>query len=540
MKKFVYFLFSLIFIANYSYSQGEVEALKYSRGELYGTARSMAMGNAFGALGGDIAGVSINPAGIAVYRSSEVVGTLGFQQNTFKIGTIDKSVNDFNSHNIGFVGYFPLRNDVMPMINFGFTYNKQKSFNNQYSAAGRDRSASWTDFITHRFGGVEVSLLGNNNGQNPFYVTNGAPWMPILAYQSFMILPTYSNNQQTGYQSILSEEDKVTNFVDANFVDVKETGYIENYEITMGTTIKNKLNLGITLNVADMSTSHASTYTEEFPSGNNEGFDIENRLHTKGAGFGVTLGVIYRPVNSLRLGLAYHSPVWYSMSDTYSAKMSYKIDSYLPKLSPQNQTEYKQIKERVVNTGVSTWDYAFQSPDKWVASIAGVFGSSLIVSLDYELTNYNGMKFSELNKKNNNLYQATNNYIENDLKPSSSVRAGLEYRITQQLSGRLGYAWLQNPYNDVFKNEQGDAMVAGTIPHYRMEGDTNYITGGVGYRLNRNFYIDMAVVYKTQKDELYPFPNILNKERTTKVVDASPYEMNNSTISGLLTLGYKF
>ncbi|MDO5664161.1 MAG: hypothetical protein Q4G63_02745 [Bacteroidia bacterium] len=136
MKKFVYFLFSLIFIANYSYSQGEVEALKYSRGELYGTARSMAMGNAFGALGGDIAGVSINPAGIAVYRSSEVVGTLGFQQNTFKIGTIDKSVNDFNSHNIGFVGYFPLRNDVMPMINFGFTYNKQKSFNNQYSAAG--------------------------------------------------------------------------------------------------------------------------------------------------------------------------------------------------------------------------------------------------------------------------------------------------------------------------------------------------------------------------------------------------------------------
>ena len=49
MKKFAYFLFSLVFIANYSYSQGEVEALKYSRNELYGTARSMAMGNAFGA-----------------------------------------------------------------------------------------------------------------------------------------------------------------------------------------------------------------------------------------------------------------------------------------------------------------------------------------------------------------------------------------------------------------------------------------------------------------------------------------------------------
>lgn len=60
------------------YAQGEVEALKFSRHDLYGTARSMAMGGAFGALGGDITGVSINPAGIAVYRSSEVVGTFAF------------------------------------------------------------------------------------------------------------------------------------------------------------------------------------------------------------------------------------------------------------------------------------------------------------------------------------------------------------------------------------------------------------------------------------------------------------------------------
>ena len=124
MKKFAYFLFSLVFIANYSYSQGEVEALKYSRNELYGTARSMAMGNAFGALGGDITGVSINPAGIAVYRSSEVVVTLGIQQNTAKVGDINTKVNDFNLHN--WICGLSLRNEVMPMINFGFSYNKQQ------------------------------------------------------------------------------------------------------------------------------------------------------------------------------------------------------------------------------------------------------------------------------------------------------------------------------------------------------------------------------------------------------------------------------
>ena len=147
MKKFAYFLFSLVFIANYSYAQGEVEALKYSRNELYGTARSMAMGNAFGALGGDITGVSINPAGIAVYRSSEVVGTLGFQQNTANVGDIDKKVNDFNLHNLGFVGYFPLRNDVMPMINFGFSYNKQKTFNNDINGVGNAATTNGNTFL---------------------------------------------------------------------------------------------------------------------------------------------------------------------------------------------------------------------------------------------------------------------------------------------------------------------------------------------------------------------------------------------------------
>lgn len=45
------------------FSQGVVDALKYSQQDIRGTARYMGMAGAFGALGGDITTLSQNPAG---------------------------------------------------------------------------------------------------------------------------------------------------------------------------------------------------------------------------------------------------------------------------------------------------------------------------------------------------------------------------------------------------------------------------------------------------------------------------------------------
>jgi len=84
-------MFALLF-SIHVFGQGEVEANMISRGDLYGTARGLAMGGAFGALGGDQTGVAINPAGIAVYRSSEVAGTFTTSRETSKIGNNSFSV----------------------------------------------------------------------------------------------------------------------------------------------------------------------------------------------------------------------------------------------------------------------------------------------------------------------------------------------------------------------------------------------------------------------------------------------------------------
>ena len=149
MKKITYIIASLLLIAGYSYGQGEVEANQFSRNDLYGTARAMSMGGAFGALGGDLTGVSINPAGIAVYRSSEIATTAVFNSEKFKAGDISNTKNKFNFHNLGFVGYFPTRNVNVPVVNFGFSYNKVKSFDREIGAFGVDRNTSLMDYMSH-------------------------------------------------------------------------------------------------------------------------------------------------------------------------------------------------------------------------------------------------------------------------------------------------------------------------------------------------------------------------------------------------------
>ena len=124
----------------------------------------------------------------------------------------------------------------------------------------------------------------------------------------------------------------------------------------------------------------------------------------------------------------------------------------------------------------------------------------------------------------NDWYDIDNEYISEDFKAASTIKLGMEYRLTPQLYGRLGYAWMQNPYNTDF-SDSGDAAIAGSNTIFRVEGDTNYFTGGLGYRFNQNFYLDAALVYKTQTDDLYPFPNLYTAGREELVIDASPFEL---------------
>lgn len=465
-----------------------------------------------------------------MYRSSEISGTAVFSSEKFKAGNISNSKSNFNLDNLGFVGYFPTSNYNIPVVNFGFSFNKVKSFDREIGAFGADRNTSLMDYmadISSRGAGINPTILefdDNNKSYDPF--NSSAPWLSVLGYNSFLI---NDNSDSQGYFYTPLHNETVS-----NTLRLSERGSIDNYDFTVGTSINNVLNLGVSLSLSDIYYNLYSQNSEDFSRGVNAGFDLRNWLTSEGNGVGVKLGLIYRPINAFRFGLSYQSPTWYSMTDIYAAEIEDNVTEYV------SDTNYEPGTTSSANFRN---DYNFKTPDKWTASAAAILGTSMILSLDYELSNYKSMKFSEPSGSSysSDYFDLDNGYISSDYKTASTVRAGFEYRFTPQFSGRLGYAWMQNPYDSKFKSDRGDAMISRATTAYRLEGDANYFTGGIGYRFNRSFYADLAIVYKTQEDDLYSYPNVfIDDSRTELYIDAQPYLLTNTSFKGLLTVGYRF
>lgn len=532
MKKILLSALAFSFLSINSYAQGEMDALKLSRNDLKGTARSVGMGGAFGALGGDASGVAINPAGIGVYKSSEFSGTLNFSNTDTKTemnaGELKESKFKVNFDNFSYVGAFPLGSDDVPFLNVGFAYNKLKSFDRKYSMRGDNLNSSLSDYMAYRADGYSSSSMAmwdeNNKPLYPFDDRNG-DWLAILGYNSWLIDPASGTNK---WQSVLGAPGSGRNTVNTDMF-VREKGSVNNYDFNIGTTISNILSIGATVSVTDIDYHMFSEYEESFKEGEaNRYFNMANWLKTEGTGYQLKAGFILKPVDEFRIGVAYHSPTWYNMTDFYEADLI------------QNMTGEKQGINTYNEAGDTYVDYRLRTPDKWVFSLASVIAKTAIISVDYELTNYGNMNLKDDygNSLSNNPLADPNTHIKSHYKNSSTLRAGLEVRFTPQFSARVGYAWMQSPLEKDFKANDLEVMTVGTVPHYTLDGDINNFTYGLGYRFTRNFYADVAFVLKSQKDDLYAFSTIT--DNAGRKVRADKSTLKTDTFQGLLTLGYRF
>jgi len=507
MKRNLLFIIAL-FVCTLSFGQGEIDAYRYAKDDLSGTARGQAMGGAFGALGGDVTGVAINPAGIGVYRSSEVVANMSISAPIISGNTNQESNARFHFDNLSYIGYYPLVKGSMLSLNFGFNYNRIQSFDQRYSASRSSMNSSLTDYMALLTNGVNHSAWTGNT--DDYYApSSNIPWLSALAWDGYLINEGNTNNN---YTSILNPGETVS-----PSLKVSEKGKVEAYDFTLGSNIANKFFWGVTFSLTNLSYSMSASYNETFSEGG--GFNLGNYLETSGSGYQAKLGVIYKPIDALRVGVSYHSPVWYSMTDYYQGWVN-----------PQGLGPDAGYTE----TPNATTSYYFRTPGSWTFSAAAVVGALAIVSVDYELKNYASMNLSD----SHGAWTDVNGFISSDYKNASTVRAGLEFRFSPQFSGRLGYAWAQNPYNMDIQSLGNYIAPAGTIPNYTLSGDVNYLTAGLGFRFTPQFYIDFAVVLRTQKDNLYYFPPVI--QAVDWLQDSPSCTFTNKSIKGLITLGYKF
>lgn len=559
-----------------AYSQSAMDAYMMSQQDLRGTARYMSMGGAFGALGGDLSVLSQNPGGIGVYRSNDIGFTLDLSMDNSQTQSKGSSTSlnntKFYLNNIGAVATLKLNNKVLPNINLGFTYNKAASFNKKYRGGVPNLPTSLSNYIAGIANDCNVTesdlrSTSSFDPYNPSYGYQVAPWSTILAYDSYLISPEGNPDNPHWFGQF-------GNGTSGNgYFDVSESGCIDEYNIAVGGNINNVVFWGMDFGITSIDYKVASSWAENLKdayvynpvSGDVEqmssNFKLSNNYRVNGTGFNYKIGVIVKPIQQLRIGLAFHTPTYYKLTETYYAE---QIDFRYPFTSDINYTGYTYAQTN--NGNINYNDVNFRSPSKLIASIAGVIGSKFIISADYECDFYKSMHYSEASyggydpwwdydngwndypwyspssgtkadglNYNDNPCGVTNTTIKSIYRSSNSLRVGAEFRPLSWLSLRAGYSFVSSPFTQKAKAGLDNIPSAGTIANYRIDNDTNYVTCGVGFKY-KGFYTDLAYVFKHMSSDYYAFAP--DPADTAMSMANSSVKFNNSQV--VLSMGIRF
>lgn len=545
MKKIGLLIGILLFTGNAGlFAQGNnVDAYTLSNTELNGTARSMSMAGAFGALGGDISVLSSNPAGLGIYRSSEISGTLDLSMvkasSDWSGITMDRNKTRFAPNNFGFTLYFPTSSGSVRNWNLGFSYNRLKNYKRSYRMSNNGGGNSMADYAAWRtsnaFGygdGISQDDLTYIEGgsYDPYYNRHLAGHsLSILGFESGMF-ENYvgrDGNYQSSFGDRENNGDWTVYSPYRNALIVNESGHMDEYNIGFGLNVSNFLFLGASLSVTDIDYKYSSYYDENYvyDEKTDDYLYLDNSLNTEGTAFSVNVGAIVN-LQMLRLGVAYNSPRWYDMTDYYAARAGTVVNGYGDDSEKYSQTPLDEYSE-----------YSFRTPEKWIFSGAVILGQSALISADYEMTNYKNMQYSD---RDGDTYGFGNEYIESDYTWGHTLKIGTEIKVDPQFAVRAGYMMQTSPMKEHLANNDAEILPAGTLPHFTVTSKpTNYYTVGFGYRFTPNFYMDLACIYRYNSAHAYAFSNTYNNDAKVDI-QSDPAKLKTKSTRVALTLGYKF
>lgn len=470
MKKFYTILGSMLLTGSL-FAQGPADALMISETQYEGTARSIAMGNAFTALGGDLGGMAVNPASTGVYRCSEfTIGPSfiisGVETNFNGAGNFDRSTRMAMS-NCGFVTTVDTGNSYgLLNWNIGFVANRVKNFNNIVTASGVNSKASMLGAIASGLNGVNTSLLEKTDTYEP-YNNPMLAWNEILAYDMYLIdpLPGSEDSYIGATQNILLDGSLgVGGRLNQDFFS-KTTGGINEMTFNFGGNYNDRIFFGVNLNLETVDYTINDFYAEsalnslDFDDGI-QSFTANYWQNTSGAGFNAKFGVIWTPASGFRLGATYTTPTWYSLTDSWSREMHSWFDngnSY-----PEDGYEFPY----------DSRDYEITTPSRFSIGAAYTFGNAGLLSFDYESVNYRAIRMSAADG-NSTVFSDANNIIRTGFNRSDVVRIGGE--------AWFGTTAVRAGYN--FYGSAGTLTDINGTPVYNYSS-TNFLSCGLGFRLN--------------------------------------------------------
>lgn len=503
----------------------------------YGTARSMGMGNAFTALGADMVSASLNPAGIGMYIKSDISLSPMLQFSRAKSDG-DKFEHERNNRfgmaSIG--GVFTAYEGTGSLVNLnvGVVYNRIADFNHTSSLAsfGNPYTSTMANiFCTlSNIDGLQTNANGTMDfPDNPYY------WGAVLAYKNGL-----TNKDSEGWFI-----DRIGNPYNAapapeidQFTTVSSRGSIGEYAITLGMNFNDRLYVGATLGIQSVEYKRSIYYGENYtyiddiyPSGEDMPYRLdymnyEQSLRLSGTGVNLKLGLAWRPIDDLRLGVAFHTPTWYSVSLRYDAAMWSSTYS-----AGNNPDGYQLDRDGFFydNVGVGTWEdsgpdsWNFSSPARLMFGAAYTIADRVIVSADYERDWYQSIHTGS------NPVGLDYSHFKEYCKGSNTVRVGAEAYLLPQLAVRLGYIYNSSMLKD-------DSIIAATpIPT-----KSTYITAGLGFKFNDTVYLDLAYQYGKTDQTAYKLFYATSAYDASQDIESRTFTTSIDRHIAVATIGFRF
>jgi hypothetical protein len=487
MIRYIFFTITLtVFATSILVSQTVSDAFLLSQENISATARANGVAGSMSALGADFSTLSTNPAGLASYRRSEFMISAGFHS----VGT-DASLNggattrDYvgkpTFDNFGFVSASTKPRKVLKTLNFAVGLNNINRFDQRFEFSGETLGS-----ITDRY----LELADGKAPEDLDYESG-------LAYDAFVIdLDGSGENFYTDYYP------KNEAIYKRQYSTAK--GGKQELLAGVAANINETIQLGITVGAPLYNYQYEKTYRQTFEDGTEKLEDLTIREDLNSSGIGINLkgGLIFKPIQEIRIGLAVHTPTVYYLSDKYYNYLAYDfIDPDITDVPKEEAVE-------------GSFDYKYYSPVKANVSIAGLFGKSGFLSAELEYADYSTTRFDYTSEFTNgdfkNEEDRINDQIREEFGPSINLKFGGEYALNS-LRLRAGMALLGSPY------QNDDAF------------NTMY-TGGIGWR-GDDVFVDFSMQFRNQENGYYPYLTADGPEQLVQI------DANNMHLG--LTVGFK-
>jgi len=361
---------------------------------------------------------------------------------------------------------------------FAFGYTTLVNFNNRTTTQGiNDNSSLLDDFTWHANADPD----------------NLSPYYEQVAFDAYLM----------PYDSTAGEywhDMQLDGYGQELYRLSEQSGYIGEYSLSGAFNFSNLLYFGATFGIHSVrfyeDIYHAETdyddHVLDFDS-----FQFREFNSTRGWGYTFRFGMIFRPIQLIRIGASFQIPTYYYLTDEKFTDMKSYWDNG------------SGIPDESASSPNGLYDYDLKTPFHANAHASVILFRMATFSAAYEYVDYSASRLDAYDYK----FIDENDRIRQDFQAAHNLKAGAEIRL-KSVYLRAGTQYMMSPFTDEANN-----------------AEVWIYSGGLGIRIERGFF-DISYSHSTRSDVygLYSFEPGANEVAINQV--------NGNNL--MFTLGFKF